>query len=171
VLRLLLLQAGLVAAFIQCVAAGAATIVLLLEVQYDLIVLASPNVNDGVESEIGLDSLLPLLRWIYLLLALGVALTSNRFVEFTAARIRSASRAMHPTEPDHATDTLLTQITLASIGLAILTLRPPPDFLVAAGRSIGSGWVASAAWSGIMSAAVAGFGATAQAARRALEEQ
>ena len=84
--RLRLFQAGLVAAFIQCIAAGAATLVVLLAAQHDLIVLASPDIGDNAESE--MDSLLPLLRWIYLLIALGVALTSDRFVDFTAARIR-----------------------------------------------------------------------------------
>ena len=63
---------------------------------------------------------------------LGVALTSDRFIDFTAAGIRLASRVMRPTEPDHATKSLLTQLTLASIGLALLALRPPPDLFIAA---------------------------------------
>ena len=164
--RLLLFQAGLVAACIQCIAVAATTTAMLLAVQHDLIVLAPPHIGADIKSE--LDALLPLLRWIYLLIALGVALTSDRFVNFTAARIRLASRLMHPTETDHATKSLLTQLTLASIGLAVLALRPPPNLLIAAAGYLGCGWVASVAWSGMMSVAAAGFGANAQAARRAL---
>ena len=139
---------------------------MFLAVQHGLIVPLSPSF--GVDPESELDALLPLLRWIYLLMALGVALTSDRFVDFSAARIRLASRLMRPTVPDHATKSLLTQLTLASIGLAVLALRPPPDLLIVATRYFGPGWVASAAWSGMMSAAAAGFGANAQAAKRAL---
>ena len=164
--RLLLFQAGLAAAFIQFIAAGTVTFIVFLTVQQELIVLAPPNIDGDVESK--MDSLLPLLRWIYLLIALGVALTGDRFIDFTAARIRLASRLMRPIEPDHATKSLLTQLTLASVGMAVLALRPPPDLLIATARYLGSAWIASAAWSGMMSAAVAGFGANAQAARRAL---
>ena len=161
-----LFRAGLVAAFIQCIAAGTVTLALFLAVQHDLILPASPHI--GVDAESELNSLLPLLRWIYLLIALGVALTSDRFVDFTAARIRLASRLMRPTVPDHATKSLLTQLTLASFGFAVLALRPPPDLLIVATRYFGSGWVAAAGWSGMMSAAAAGFGANAQAAKCAL---
>lgn len=164
--RLLLFQAGLAAAFIQFVAAGAVTFAVFLTVQQDLIVLASLNIGGDVESK--MDSLLPLLRWIYLLIALGLAMTGNRFIDFTATRIRLASRLLRPIEPDHATKSLLTQLTLASIGTAVLALRPPPDLLIATARYLGSSWVALAAWSGMMSVAAAGFGASAQAARRAL---
>jgi hypothetical protein len=158
-----LFQAGLVAACIQCVAVATVTLVVFLAVQHDLIVPASPNIGADAESE--LNALLPPLRWIYLLIALGAALTSNRFVDFTAARIRHASRLMRPTDPDHATKTLLTQLTLASIGFSVLALRPPPDLLTAVGDYLGRGCVTSIAWSGAMSVAAAGFGANAHAAR------
>lgn len=140
--RLLLFQAGLAAAFIQFIAAGTVPFAVFLTVQQELIVLAPPNIDGDVESK--MDSLLPLLRWIYLLIALGVALTGDRFIDFTAARIRLASRLMRPIEPDHATKSLLTQVTLASVGMAILALRPPPDLLIAAARYLGPGWIASA---------------------------
>jgi hypothetical protein len=164
--RLLLIQAGLAAAFIQGSAVATVTFGMFLAVQHGLIVPASPELVVNVASK--MDELLPLLRWTYLLIALGVALTSDRFIDFTAARISVASRVMRPTEPNHATKSLLTQLTLASIGLAVLALRPPPDLFIAAASYLGSGWIASAAWSGLMSVAAAGFGANAQAARRAL---
>ena len=48
-------------------------------------------------------------------MALGIALTNNPVVYFTTERIRLALRLMRPNEPDYATKSLLTQLTLASI--------------------------------------------------------
>lgn len=79
------------------------------------------------------EALSPLLTWIYLLTAIGIALTSNRFVNFTAAHVRRASRLMQASAPDHATKSLLVQLWLAATEFAILTLRPPPHR--------GSSWV------------------------------
>jgi hypothetical protein len=160
-----LFQAGLVAAFIQCVAVSLVTLGILLAAQHELINLAPPDANANAASV--LNSILPLLRW-YLLIALGVALTSDRFVDFTAAHIRLASRLISPADPDHATNSLLTQLALSSIGFAALALRPPPEPSIAAARSLGFEWLASPAWSGIVSMAAASSGANAQAARRAL---
>ena len=164
--QLLLFQAGLVAACIQSTAAGTVTFAVFLAVQHKVIVATSSNM--GVDAGSEMNSLLPLLQGIYVLIALGVSLTDNRFVDFTAARIRHASRLMCPTEPDHATKSLLTLLTLGSIGFSLLALRPPPHMLFAAVGHFGTGWVASAAWSGMMSVAAAAFGANAQATRKAL---
>jgi hypothetical protein len=131
-----------------------------------LIAPASSGVGPAFDSQFA--SISPLLTWIYLLTALGVALTSNRFVDFTTARIRGASRLMRPTEPDHATKTLLVQLWLAAIGFAVLALRSPPDSFVEAGRYYGFTCAASIAWPGIMSIGAASFGASAQAAKKAL---
>ena len=130
-----LFQAGLVAACIQFIAVGLATLVVFLSAQHGLIVPAPSDV--GPDREYQLASIILLLTWIYLLTALGVALTSDRFVDFTAARIRRASRLMRPPEPDHATKTLLVQLWLAAIGFAVLALRSPPDSLIEAGRYFG----------------------------------
>ncbi|UDL90677.1 hypothetical protein LGH82_04920 [Mesorhizobium sp. PAMC28654] len=160
-----LFQAGFFAACIQCMAAGLATVVILLTVRHVPIILVSPNVGADTPSEF--EALLPILRGSYLAIALVIALTNNPVVYFTAERIRFASHLMRPSDPDYATKSLLTQLTLASIGFAILALRPPPTALLDA-VSGGCAWAASVTWSGFMSIAVAGFGANAQAAKRAL---
>jgi hypothetical protein len=160
-----LFQAGIFAACIQCMAAGLVTFVMLLSVRHVPIVLVPPDAGAGTESEF--DALLPILRGIYLAMALVIALTNNPVVYFTAERIRFASYLMRPSDPDYATRSLLTQLTLASIGFAVLALRPPPASLLDA-VSGGCAWAASVTWSGVMSIAVAGFGANAPAARRAL---
>lgn len=160
-----LFQAGLVAACAQFLAAALATLLVLLAARYELI---APTL-----AEICLDagslpsSVSPLLTWIYLLTAIGIALTSGRFVDFTAAHIRRASRLMQPAEPDHATKALLVQLWLAAIGFAILTLRPPPDVWIEMGRNFGDACAASIVWSGAMSIGLACFGANAHAARKA----
>lgn len=161
-----LFQAGLVAAFSQFIAVGLATLVVSLSARHGLIAPASSDIGPAFDSQSA--SISPLLTWIYLLTALGVALTSNRFVDFTTARIRGASRLMRPPEPDHATKTLLVQLWLAAIGFAILALRSPPDSFIEAGRYLGCTGAALIVWPGMMSIGAAGFGANAQAVRNAL---
>lgn len=158
-------RAGLVAACVQCVATGLLTIVIFSAVRYGWIL--PENAGIGTDPATDMDPLLPFLRWGYIVIALGVALTNHRIVEFTAARIRLASGLMRRSEPDHATRSLLTQLTVASIGFAVLGLRPAPDLLITIGRHLGGVWLGSVAWSGMMSIGAASFGANAHAASRA----
>ncbi len=58
------------------------TLVILVAARRGLIPLPSSQVQSGADSL--LASILPLLTWIYVLTAVGVALTSNRFVACTA---------------------------------------------------------------------------------------
>lgn len=158
-----LVQAGLVAACAQLMAVALATLLVYLAARSGLIAptLVCPNV------EVLPSSVSPLLTWFYLLTAIGIALTSGRFVDFTAAHIRRASRLMRPVEPDDATKALLVQLWLTAIGFAILTLRPPPHAWIEVGRYFGGACTASIAWPGMMSIGLACFGANAHAARKA----
>ena len=157
-----LFQAGLVAACAQLMAIALATLLVFLAARFGLIAptLVCPNV------EVLPSSVSPLLTWIYLLTAIGIAMTSGRFVDFTAAHIRRASRLMRPVEPDHATKALLVQLWLTAIGFAILTLRPPHAW-IEVGRYFECACAASIAWSGVMSIGLACFGTNAHAARKA----
>ncbi|MCF8467256.1 MAG: hypothetical protein K9G33_07620 [Sneathiella sp.] len=147
-------------------ATGIVTIAAFLAVRYGGSIPETVYLDINAVSD--LEALLPFLRWCYVLTALGVALTSHRFVDFTAARIRVASHLMRQAEPDHATKSLLTQLVLASFGFAMLGLLPAPDLWVAIARHLGSGWLGSVSWSSLMSVGAASFGANAFAARRAL---
>jgi hypothetical protein len=159
-----LFQAGLVAALIQFIAVGLETLVALLSARHGLIAPALLDVSPDPDFQS--DAIFPFLIWVYLLTALGVALTSDRFIVLTAARIRHASRLMRPTEPDHAAKTLLVLLWLTAIGFAVMALRSPPYPLLEAARSIGCTCAASIAWSGLMSIGAASFGANTQAASR-----
>jgi hypothetical protein len=157
-----LFRAGLVAACVQCMATGIVTLAAFSAVRNGG---TTPIETDAVSD---LDALLPFLQWCYVVIALGVSLTSHRFVGLTAARIRLASQLMHQAERDHVTKSLLTQLTLTSIGFVILGLGPAPDIWVAIARHLGWGWLGPVAWSSLMSVGAASFGANAHAARRAL---
>ena len=84
-----------------------------------------------------------------------------------AERIREAARRFYPPAPDHACKALFVQLCAASAGLAVLALRPPPGFLIAAADTWGWGPAAMLIWPGMMSVGVAAFGANAHAAGRA----
>ncbi|CAN7679902.1 hypothetical protein LJR231_005470 [Phyllobacterium sp. LjRoot231] len=160
-----LFQAGLVAACAQLVAAALATLMVFLAARSGLIAPTFAEICPNFEASP--SSVSPLLTWIYLLTAIGIALTSGRFVDFTAAHIRRASRLMRPVEPEHATKALLVQLGLTTIGFAILTLRRPPHVWIDVGHYFGAACAASIAWSAMMSIGLACFGANAHAARKA----
>lgn len=109
-----------------------------------------------------LASFFPLLTWVYILTAVGVALTDDRFVASTAIQIRQASRHMNPAKPDHAAEILMVQLCPPALGFVMVAYRPPPGLLIETCRYFGCSWAAS------MSIGVASFGANARAARNAL---
>lgn len=67
-----------------------------------------------------LASALSILTWIHLLMGVGVALTSNRFVEYTAEPIRRACRVMNPAQPDRVAKILMGQLCFSAAGFAWL---------------------------------------------------
>jgi hypothetical protein len=107
------------------------------------------------------------LKWLFLLLAVGIVLTDTKYVAFAATRIRHASRLMKPTIPDHAANTLLVLVALPTAGFAILTLRQPPDFVLELSSYFGHSGRIWITWSALMSVGVAFFGAISHAAWRA----
>jgi hypothetical protein len=117
-----LFHAGFVAASVQILAVAAATVAVTIALRCGLVIPAS----GAAESE--LQSAVRLLRWIDLFLAVGMALTRNRFIDETAERIREAARRFYPPAPDRACKALFVQLWAASAGLAVLALRPPPGF-------------------------------------------
>jgi hypothetical protein len=155
-----LFRAGLVAASAQILAVAVATVAVAIALCHGLVIPASGA------AELELQSEARLLPWIDLFLAVGIALTRNRFVDETAGRIREAAQRFYPPPPDHARKALFVQLWATSAGLAVLTLRPPGLSIDAADTR---GWAAAVMliWPGVMSVGVAAFGANAHAADRA----
>jgi hypothetical protein len=106
------------------------------------------------------------LQMTYLLIALGLAFTNNRFVDSTAECIRVASRQMHPLEPNLAANALLICLWFTAVGLAGLTLGPPPSFLTELRWHFGPFEAVPIIWSAMTSVGVAAFGANALAAEQ-----
>jgi hypothetical protein len=156
-----LIQAGMIAACVQCMIIFLLTLLIIFIVLYRIYNPQSSNSNADILS------ITTLLQWLYLLTAVGLALTTNRFVNLTGARIRSASRAMKPSDPDGAANNLLGWLWFTAFGFAALTLGPPPSFITELGWTMGYFDAAPIIWSAIMSVGVAGFGANAQAAAQA----
>jgi hypothetical protein len=156
-----LFRAGLVAASAQILAVAVATVAVAIALRHGLVIPAS----GAAESEV--QSAARLLPWIDLFLAVGIALTRNRFVDETAGRIREAAQRFYPPAPDHACKALFVQLWATSAGLAVLALRPPPGLLIEAADTWGWGAAVMLIWPGVMSVGVAAFGANAHAAGRA----
>jgi hypothetical protein len=157
------MKVGIFAGFLQVIIV---TLVCCLVSVSDLRALVIPATNATTPAEL-LYFYSPL-KWLFLLLAVGIMLTDTKYVTFGAARIRHASRLMKPTVPDHAANTLLVLLALPTAGLAILTLRQPPDFALALSSDFGHSGRIWITWSGLMSVGVAFFGAISHAAWRAV---
>lgn len=163
------LQAGLVAASRQLIAVVVVTLGASLLASHNLI--DQKALASGIDGESFWTSASTLLIWAYLLIAAGLALTSNRYVDLTAERIRRASRLVRLVGERGAAKMLAFQFGLSAVMFATFALRTPPEFLLEAGRYFGHTCVASIAWSGTMSIGVACFGAIAHAAVSAHRSQ
>jgi hypothetical protein len=127
-----------------------------------ILTLATSFFANGVSTQV--------LTWMYLTIAVGLALTTNRYVFLMTAFVGRASRVLNPHQPSHASTSLTVQLILSTVTFATLALQSPPHFLNGLSNTLGFLNAASIVWSGGMSAAAAGFGATAYAAYRALTE-
>jgi hypothetical protein len=159
-----LFQAGAIAALIQCLAILLTTLLILSYAHHRIEDLQIPAGDPTVAS------LIPLLQLCYLLTAAGVAATRHRFIDSTAACIRSASRRINPSDPDRAANTMVISLWFTAMGFAALTLGSPPGFLTTLGWHLRYFDAAPIIWSGMMSVGLAGFGANAQAAAQEQEK-
>jgi hypothetical protein len=106
----------------------------------------------------------------YLLIAVGLALTRNQSIEITANRIRTALSIASPAR-ERTLMLLVIQPIIGATALAIVALQPPPDFLLWAVGHFGPASAAAIVWGAAMSVGVAGSGAVAHAALRALDNR
>jgi hypothetical protein len=160
--RLRLFQAGLIAGCVQAAIIVVITPPVLLFAQYRD---NDPSASDRDPA----SSVISLLPLIYVVFAAGVALTKHRYLTLTTTRIRHASRLMSSSEPERAAGTIAICLLFASIGCASFALQPPPASLAAMNWHLGTYAAAPMIWSGIISVAVASFGANSHAAADAFD--
>jgi hypothetical protein len=161
---LLLCQAGVIASCLQCAASTLLTLFLILYVKY--------RVDDlrAADSNLTVMRTTSLLKWAYLLSAVGLASTKHWFVDLTALRIHRAIRLLDPSHPEEAINALLVCLWMTTAGFAALTLSSPPTYLNELGWHLGAFDAAPIIWSAIMSVGVASFGAIAHAASQAAKK-
>lgn len=108
----------------------------------------------------------PFLGWTYLIMAMGLALTSDRSIELTSDRIRRGSQFMRSLPPAVAFRVVAFQCGLAAIMCAVLLLAPPRP-LIELSSYFGCAGISLIIWAGMTSIGVAYFGANAHAALKA----
>jgi hypothetical protein len=150
-----LFQAGFVAAYRQLIAVVSLALAVLILVSAELNPQRYLSVGSYAEAS-------QLLTWTYLLIALGLAGTSNKAVKQSAERIHLAFRAIRC--PAGLTPEVLAfQMALAAVMLVVLMLQMAPEPIVELGRYFGYVSGAKVVWAGAMSVGIAYFGACAHA--------
>ena len=153
------LYAGIIVARHQLAALAVLTLILLL---------VTPNSLTPGAPEILPLSATPIFAWGYVLVALGVALTSSRSIDVTASRLQRASRSLRRGSPQYILMTLVAQFGLAAILFAVFALQAPPNAVILVGQYFGFPSAISIMWTAAMSVGVAGFGASAHSAVKAV---
>ena len=159
-------RAGIVAARRQLIAVVIVSVAVFLLPSHNLTGRDALWIESDVEAF--RISVSQLLKWTYLLIAVGLASTTDRPIDLTAERVRRAFKIIRLSAPAHTLKALAFQLGLATIMLAGFTLSTPPELLVALGRNFGCACIASIGWAGTMSIGVAFFGASTHAILRAL---
>ena len=159
-----------VASHIQLVRAGLSGALL----QVAAIALSTPVVaallRPGVGGATAPEDVVHALSLTYLLLAIGIAFTKNRFVDSTAKAIAAASRRLNKSDPGAAAGGLLLCLWFAAVGMATMTITPSPASIHVDGWLSGYFDPSTLLWSATTSVGVAAFGANAQAANRTQKE-
>ncbi|MFZ2103452.1 MAG: hypothetical protein WAU86_23105 [Oricola sp.] len=164
-----LIRVGLAAACIQSIAVITAAILFAVAI-HNNIVGNSVATSDAAGLSQKMDLYVPLLRYIYLMLAIGIILTHNRWAEIACEDVRRVSREVNPISPSKITGSVFGQLLIVTICFGIAVLRPPPYFVGAIVNFLEGRWIGSAIWSGAMSVAMVAFGVSAVAAKRAMQE-
>ncbi len=157
---------GFVAAGFQLAAVAFVTPVVLALVQNGFIGSLSTGANVTAEMETQSS----VLKGAYLIIGFGVALTENRFLDFTALHIRQISHRDSAFRTNLVIASLLILFCLGIAGFTMLTLQRPPSLLFGLERWYSGGEILPILWPGTMSIGAVCFGATAHACLRALQD-
>lgn len=105
----------------------------------------------------------PLVRLSYLMTAVGIVLTDNRYVARTALWARHASRAIRPNEPRFLAEAVAAQLLIVAIACIVQELASPWQPVVVLGQSMGGVWLGAILWPAAWSIVVAATGSLAHA--------
>jgi hypothetical protein len=105
----------------------------------------------------------------YLIVGAGLAMTGTKAVDRTARSICLAVSRMRVARPEHALKTLIFQLGVPAIAFAALAFRAPPEVMSEIARNLGCDSAAGVIWGATMSIGLACFGASANAAFKALK--
>jgi hypothetical protein len=108
------------------------------------------------------EKMYALLNWSFLIVAVGLSLTTTRFLDETVANMEWASRRSGIPLPP-----LIGVLSLATIGFLVLGLRPPPEILQHVTKSLLGHSAGLLVWPALMSVGLATFGSATHAALRA----
>ena len=161
-----LLQAGLLAAQHQ----------LALVIVITILSLIANHIMTYQDGSAGLidvqafwESAWTFLNWAYLVAAVGLAITSGEHIDETAESMKQAARSGRLGRSELVLECLLAQSGICSVMFAVVMLWGAPSPLVDTARHFGFASAAPVIWAALMSIGVASFGATAQAAYKAIK--
>ena len=80
----------------------------------------------GEGSRAFLISISPFLKWAYILVAVGMAITINKAIGVTTDRIRHASNLLRPMRSKRVMVSLASQCALSAVLFGFLALQTPP---------------------------------------------
>lgn len=155
-----LFGAGILAAFLQTLIVLGLSVAATRRVGIDQFLPVETDVETG---GMGI-SYATLVAWSDILIAVCLSMIRTRQVDLTARRLKDGFRQLSPRDPDRAASSLLVQLSLTSIGFAVLAIRPPPGFVLSLGSTLGSAGYGALIWPATMSIGIAAFGANAHAA-------
>lgn len=104
------------------------------------------------------ESAAPLVRVSYLLTAIGVALTNNRFIALTQLWARDASRVTYLQEPRFSAEAVAAQLLVVAIACLVEELEAPTHAATTLGQWIGGIWLGAIIWPAMWSIAAAAIG-------------
>ena len=160
----LLLAAGLAAQH----QIGVEVLITIMSLLTNQVVLSPSDSGTNIDIAAFWDSTAEFLRWAYLLGAIGLALTGGEHINLTAEGLKRAANSMRLGPPKTALESLIVQLSITLVLLAVIFLRGPPEPLLRAVTLYVSSSAAPVLWAAIISIAVASCGASLHAAVRAV---
>jgi hypothetical protein len=108
----------------------------------------------------------PLARFAFLITAIGIGFSDNRFVG-RAAQWFTAVTATGPAPSPKWIRPVAAQLAIAAFGAVVPELDTPPEFIATASQSLYAGSIGAILWPAFWSVVIAALGSTAHAAFKA----